>query len=357
LIEVERLTKHYGDRPAVQDVSFQVDEGHIVGFLGPNGAGKSTTLRMLTGFLSPTEGRIRIGGVDAIANPLEARRLIGYMPEGVPLYSEMRVSEYLRYRADLKGVARRSVRAAVDRALEQAGVVDARDRIIGQLSKGYRQRVGLADALVADPPLLILDEPTSGLDPNQIRQVRALVRGFQGNKTVLVSTHILPEVEATCERVIIIHRGRVVGRGAPDALRSAEGAAQTLTLEGRGSEATFRTALDAVAAVRSVVEVTELDADGPVLRLRVSTDAGPEACEAVFGAVAGAGLSLREMRTEAASLEDVFTHLTTEEAAAEVPEDGPKDAGAGEDGAGPAEDTDAEAQADEGQAEQEGRVP
>jgi ABC-2 type transport system ATP-binding protein len=314
LIEVERLTKHYGDRPAVQDVSFRVDEGDIVGFLGPNGAGKSTTLRMLTGFLSPTEGRIRIGGVDAIADPLEARRLIGYMAEGVPLYMEMRVVEYLRYRADLKGVPRRQARASVDRALEQAGVTDARDRIIGQLSKGYRQRVGLADALVADPPLLILDEPTAGLDPNQIRQVRSLVRSFNGQKTVLVSTHILPEVEATCGRVIIIHRGRVVGRGEPEALRNAEGAAQTLSLVGRGDEAGFRTALDAVPVVRSVLETTTLDAEGPVLRLRVSTDAGADAAEAVFRAVAEAGLALREMRVEAASLEDVFTHLTTEEA-------------------------------------------
>jgi ABC-2 type transport system ATP-binding protein len=363
LIEVERLTKHYGERAAVQDVSFEVGEGDVVGFLGPNGAGKSTTLRMLTGFLSPTEGRIRIGGVDAIARPLEARRLIGYMPEGVPLYTEMRVAEYLRYRADLKGVSRREVRSAVDRSLEQAGVTDARDRIIGQLSKGYRQRVGLADALVADPPLLILDEPTAGLDPNQIRQVRSLVRSFVGKKTVLVSTHILPEVEATCGRVIIIHRGRVVGQGEPDALRASEGASQTVSLVGRGTEAAFRKALEGAEAVRGVLEARLLEGDGPVVRLRVSTAAGAEAAEAVFQAVASAGLTLRELRVDAASLEDVFTHLTTQEA--EAGEEG-VDAEAtaapqGADGeapseAEPAEETSTALAAGEG-AQQEEKVP
>ncbi|MFW6067715.1 MAG: ABC transporter ATP-binding protein [Myxococcota bacterium] len=342
MIEVERLTKHYGDRVAVQDVSFEVGEGDIVGFLGPNGAGKSTTLRMLTGYLAPTEGRIRIAGIDALADPIDARRRIGYMPEGVPLYPELRVHEYLRYRAELKGMRRRQIGDAVDRALDQAGVADARERIIGQLSKGYRQRVGLADALVADPPLLVLDEPTSGLDPNQIRQVRALVRSFAGKKTVLLSTHILPEVEATCGRVIIIHRGRVVGRGTPDTLRSSEGAVQTVTMLGRGEEAAFRRALEGVDAVRSVGEVVALD--GGVLRLRVQTDAGAEATEAIFRAVTGAGLALRELKTEAASLEDVFTHLTTEEEAGASEPEADEDSDAG---APPEDDADAPADHDD----------
>ena len=184
-----------------------------MGFLGPNGAGKTTTLRMLTGYLSPTSGEVRIDGIDAVARSMESRARLGYMPEGVPLYREMRVYEYLRHRGALKGV--RHVSKAVDRSLELAGVEDARRRIIGQLSKGYRQRVGLAEALIADPPILILDEPTSGLDPNQIRQFRELVRGFAGDKTVLLSTHILSEVEAVCDRVIIIREGEKVADLAP----------------------------------------------------------------------------------------------------------------------------------------------
>jgi ABC-2 type transport system ATP-binding protein len=231
VIEVEALSRRYGSRWAVSDVSFRVTKGEIVGFLGPNGAGKTTTLRMLTGYLAPTSGRIRIDGVDALGRPIAARERLGYLPEGVPLYREMRVYEYLRHRAALKGV--REVSAAIDRSLELAGVSDARKRIIGQLSKGYRQRVGLADALIADPPILILDEPTSGLDPNQVRQFRELVRGFRETKTVLLSTHILPEVEAVCDRVIIIHAGRKVADLAPgEGERRLEDVFATLTTSG-----------------------------------------------------------------------------------------------------------------------------
>ncbi|MGB5812364.1 MAG: ATP-binding cassette domain-containing protein [Polyangiales bacterium] len=208
MIQVDALSRRYGSRLAVDDLSFAVERGEIVGFLGPNGAGKTTTLRMLTGYLAPTTGSIRINGIDAVNDSIEARRKLGYMPEGVPLYREMRVHEYLRHRAELKGVS--SVRDAADRALELAGVAEARHRIIGQLSKGYRQRVGLAEALIADPPLLILDEPTSGLDPNQVRQFRGLIRGFAGDKTVFLSTHILSEVQTVCDRVVIIREGRKV---------------------------------------------------------------------------------------------------------------------------------------------------
>jgi ABC-2 type transport system ATP-binding protein len=213
MIEVEALTRRYGSRLAVNDVSFRVERGEIVGFLGPNGAGKTTTLRMLTGYLAPTSGAVRIDGIDAIRSSIEARARLGYMPEGVPLYREMRVDEYLRHRAALKAVD--GIAEAVDRSLERAGVADARRRIIGQLSKGYRQRVGLAESLLADPPILILDEPTSGLDPNQVRQFRDLVRSFARKKTVLLSTHILSEVEAVCDRVIIIREGEKVADLAP----------------------------------------------------------------------------------------------------------------------------------------------
>ena len=228
MIEVEGLSRRYGSRLAVNNVSFRVESGEIVGFLGPNGAGKTTTLRMLTGYLAPTSGSIRIDDIDAVQRSIQARKRLGYMPEGVPLYREMRVHEYLRHRGALKAVPK--VAEAVDRCLELAGVADARTRIVGQLSKGYRQRVGLAEALIADPPILILDEPTSGLDPNQVRQFRELVRSFGGRKTVLLSTHILSEVEAVCDRVIIIREGEKVADLAPgDAETSLEDVFAELT--------------------------------------------------------------------------------------------------------------------------------
>ena len=231
MIEVEALSRQYGSRRAVNEVSFRVEPGEIVGFLGPNGAGKTTTLRMLTGYLAPTSGDIRIDGIDAVTDSIRARERLGYMPEGVPLYREMRVFEYLRHRGALKRVP--SLTAAVDRALELAGVEDVRTRIVGQLSKGYRQRVGLAEALIADPPILILDEPTSGLDPNQVRQFRELVRSFGGKKTVLLSTHILSEVEAVCDRVIIIREGEKVADLRPgDADISLEEVFAELTTSG-----------------------------------------------------------------------------------------------------------------------------
>ncbi len=316
MIVVEHLTKRYGPRPAVQDVSFSVNKGEIVGFLGPNGAGKSTTLRMLTGFLAPTMGAIRIDGIDALDRPIEAKKRIGYMPEAAPLYPEMRVREYLRYRAELKGVARRLIGESVERALQQASVMEAGDRIIGQLSKGTRQRVGLADALVADPPILVLDEPTAGLDPNQIRQVRSLVRSLAGQKTVLVSTHILPEVEATCDRVVIIHRGRVVREGTTNELRRALGDT-ILVVDGRAKEG------DALGRFRDVLEDIEgaellsIEAMGDTLvraRLRASDSPEDMTAERVFAAVAKADLVLRALHPESGgSLEEVFSRLTMDE--------------------------------------------
>lgn len=329
MIEIEHLTKHYGQRVAVDDISFRVKRGEIIGFLGPNGAGKSTTLRMLTGYLTPNEGRIDVGGVNAVADPIGARKLIGYMPEAVPLHGELRVTEYLEFRARLKGVPRRQVRASVDKALELANVTDVRDRIIGQLSKGYRSRVGLADALVADPPLLVLDEPTAGLDPNQIRQVRDLIRSMAGHKTVLLSTHILPEVEATCDRVVIIHRGRLVGEGQPGQLRLVGEGGQVLTVEARGDRARLEAVLAAVPGVRNITEVEVLQADPSLVRLSLETDIG-DVAEAVFRSVAQAGLTLRELRREQGSLEDVFAKLTTRDIEHESPPAQEPAAGAGE---------------------------
>src|SRR5262245_3120930 len=209
MIHVERLTKYYGDYPAVRDVSFHVKEGQVVGFLGPNGAGKSTTMRILAGYLAATSGTATIDGIDVFWNSVEARRRIGYMPESCPLYPEMRVAEYLRFRAGLKGVYGSKRRTRLDYVLQRCWLNDVRRQLIGTLSKGYRQRVGLADALIAEPKVLILDEPTSGLDPSQIRETRALIKELGHEHTVLLSTHILPEVERTCGRVIIIDKGQV----------------------------------------------------------------------------------------------------------------------------------------------------
>jgi ABC-2 type transport system ATP-binding protein len=219
VIHVEHLTKYYGDYPAVRDVSFDVQRGQIVGFLGPNGAGKTTTMRILAGFLTATSGRATIDGIDVFWKPEEARRRIGYMPENCPLYPEMRVTEYLHFRAGIKGLHGRQARLRLDHVLGRAWLTDVRSQLIGTLSKGYRQRVGLADTLLADPPVLILDEPTAGLDPTQIRETRKLIGELGQQHTILLSTHILPEVEMTCSHVILINKGQVSAAGPLKELR------------------------------------------------------------------------------------------------------------------------------------------
>ncbi len=213
MIVVDHLTKFYGEYPAVRDVSFEVPKGRVVGFLGPNGAGKSTTMRILAGFLTATSGKASIAGFDVFSDPIEVRRRIGYMPESCPLYPELRVEEYLKFRGGLKGLGWSARRKRIDYVLERCWLTDVRRQLIGTLSKGYRQRVGLADALLADPPVLILDEPTAGLDPTQIRETRKLIRELGAQHTILLSTHILSEVEMTCDTVIIIYQGEVAENG------------------------------------------------------------------------------------------------------------------------------------------------
>ncbi len=220
MIHVSKLTKYYGDYAAVSDVSFDVTKGQIVGFLGPNGAGKTTTMRILAGFMTATSGKAVIDGLDVFWRPVEVRRRIGYMPENCPLYPEMRVVEYLRFRAGIKGLHGWKAGRRVEYVLERCWLTGVRRQLIGTLSKGYRQRVGLADTLLADPPVLILDEPTAGLDPSQIRETRKLVRELGEQHTILLSTHILPEVEMTCNRVIVINRGAVAASGKLDELRA-----------------------------------------------------------------------------------------------------------------------------------------
>jgi ABC-2 type transport system ATP-binding protein len=314
MIEVEHLTKDYGTVVAVRDVSFRVGEGEVVGFLGPNGAGKSTTLRILSGFLGATAGRVTVAGFDVFTHSLEAREKLGYMPEAAPLYPELRVREYLGFRAELKRVPRRERARAVDRSLELASVKDVAETPIGHLSKGYRQRVALADALVASPPLLILDEPTAGLDPNQIVDVRRLVRELGKTHTILLSTHILPEVEAVCDRALVIAGGKLVAEGTLAEL--------TASRRGRGVELTVRGEREAsVAVVATLDGVAQAKAfavdDAPALaRLEVDVAEGtaPEdAAERVVAALVGAGIGVQSVRATKASLEEVFHELTTEE--------------------------------------------
>ncbi|AKT39749.1 ABC transporter ATP-binding protein [Chondromyces crocatus] len=311
MIEVEHLSKRYGTHLAVDDISFKVDRGEIVGFLGPNGAGKSTTLRILAGFLGATSGRVSVAGHDLVDDPLKARAALGYMPETSPLYPEMRVSEYLTFRAELKLVPRAARRSAVERAMRDAGVEHVASTPIGHLSKGYRQRVGLADALVSDPPLLILDEPTAGLDPNQIREVRALIRRLGDDRTVLLSTHILSEVEATCSRAIVISRGRLVAEGTIDEIRAMR-RPPAVCLAVRGDTERAVAAARAVTGVRTVLTPSAFsdDATGSVeVELDQEVDAG-EVTEAVVRALVGADIGIRSISHRAESLEQVFSELT-----------------------------------------------
>ena len=233
MIKVENLTKRYAGQAAIRDLNFEVGKGEVMGFLGPNGAGKTTTMRILAGFMPATSGRASIAGFDIFEQSLQARTRLGYMPENVPLYSDMRVTEYLEYRAALKGVPHRRIAERVGDVKELCGVKDVERKIIGALSKGYRQRVGLADALLHEPDLLILDEPTIGLDPNQIRQVRELIKNLGRQHTILLSTHILPEVEMTCSRVIIIHKGRIEACDTPENLLAKLRQAGGVVLEAR----------------------------------------------------------------------------------------------------------------------------
>jgi ABC-2 type transport system ATP-binding protein len=318
LIAVSHLVKRYGSHAAVDDISFQVGRGEVVGFLGPNGAGKSTTLRILAGFLGPTAGTVTVAGHDVVAEPLEARKSIGYMPEGVPLYPEMRVSEYLRFRAELKLVPGALRAGYVDEAIHKAGVVEVAHKRIAHLSKGYRQRVGLADAIVAKPPIVILDEPTAGLDPNQIREARALVRELGREHTVVVSTHILGEVEACATRVVLIHRGKLVAEGPTEQIRAMRGAAG-VDFVVRGAPSVVEGILVGVAGVAASAFVG-LEGDAARVRVtfaEVAGDGRNVSLERCVSALVAAGLGVREVRAASGSLEDVFTALTASGPASE----------------------------------------
>ena len=306
MIKVQNLTKRYAGFTAINNLNFEVERGEIVGFLGPNGAGKSTTMKILTGYLPATSGTAKIAGFDVFEQSLQARQHIGYLPENTPLYQDMRIGEYLRYRAQLKGVAGGKLKERVGDVLEMCDLSNVERKLIGSLSKGYRQRVGLADALVSDPDLLILDEPTIGLDPNQIRQVRELVKNLANKRTVLISTHILPEVEIMCSRVIVIHKGKIRASDTAENLLRAHRVAGALRIEANvhGDDARLR--LSQVAGVKDVTE--EADGDYTTFQLKLETNAEPS--DEVLRLASERRWSVRELVRRRATLEDVFVELT-----------------------------------------------
>jgi ABC-2 type transport system ATP-binding protein len=304
MIRVDRLTKRYGAVKAVDRVTFEVGRGEIVGLLGPNGAGKTTTMRILTTFLPPTSGRAALAGHDVLDEPLEVRRRVGYLPESVPLYTEMRVREYLTFRAKLKDVARSRRRAAVDEVMARCQLAEVEHRVLGHLSKGFRQRVGLAEAMVHDPDILILDEPTAGLDPIQIREVRALIRELGDRHTILLSTHILSEVEAVCSRVIIIARGAIAEDEHLDRLRTES----TIVLEARGPAEPIRAALQSAPGV---VRVNAAGRDGEYSAFEVEARDGADLREALGQRLVQNGWPLRRLDLSRVTLEDRFIQAVT----------------------------------------------
>ncbi len=306
MIEAKELTKRYAGRTAVDGISFNVAQGEIVGFLGPNGAGKSTTLRMLTCFLSASEGSAKVAGFDIYEDSIEVRKRIGYMPENVPLYPDMRVIEYLKFRARIKGMRYREGKRAVEEAMDICSLSDVNKKIISTLSKGYKQRVGLADALVNKPDLLILDEPTNGLDPNQIRQSRELIKRLGERHTILISTHILSEVEMTCNRVIILDRGQIKASDSPENLirRLRQPGAVVLEIKGETDKA-----VEKVQAIEGVKDVSKIDQRNGWLSLSIVTDPNIDIREEIFDLTLKEKWKVRELASRAASLEDAFVDL------------------------------------------------
>ncbi|UCH83439.1 MAG: ATP-binding cassette domain-containing protein [Candidatus Latescibacterota bacterium] len=311
MIEVQHLTKYYGRHPGILDVSFGAEKGEILGFLGPNGAGKTTAMRILTCYLPPSSGMAKVAGYDVLDQSLEVRRRIGYLPENVPLYHDLSVSGYLGFVARLKGMQGRSRRARIEKVVEECGLAEVRNRIIGKLSKGYRQRVGLAQALVNDPDVLILDEPTVGLDPRQIIEIRELIRNLAGRRTVILSTHILPEASLLCNRVIIINKGKLVTVDTPDNLKNRLQRGMTVEITVRGDREAIRGVLETVTGVSSVTDTSAPSAG--TCAFRVEAREGFDVREPAAQAVVTNGFGLLELAPVDMSLEDIFVELVTQE--------------------------------------------
>jgi len=320
MITVNGLTKRYAHTTAVDQISFEVQRGQIVGFLGPNGAGKTTTMRMLTCFLTPTSGTATVAGFDILEQPLEVKKRIGYLPETPPVYPEMRIAEYLTFVGQLKGLSGSDLRTRVDYACERCAVADVRNKIIGKLSKGYRQRVGLAQAIIHNPDVLILDEPTAGLDPKQINETRDLIKSLAGDHTIILSTHILPEVSQTCEKVIIINKGKIVATDSVSNLQQRASSGESVLVEVAGRNGS----LDPAAVQRKLEQIAGVSrviakADGQkrvIFEVEAAKDRGVRGD--VARAVVESGWDLNELRPAAMSLEEIFLQLTGSEAPAEM---------------------------------------
>ena len=327
MIKVEGLTKRYDRTVAVDNISFEVEKGQIVGFLGPNGAGKTTTMRVLTCFLPPTSGKASVAGFDVLENPLEVKKRIGYLPETPPVYPEMEVDEYLEFVGSLKGIPSGDIKSRVDTVLKECDIVDVRKKLIGKLSKGYRQRVGLAQAIIHNPDVLILDEPTSGLDPKQIIEIRQLLKSLAGNHTIVLSTHILSEVEQSCEQVIIINQGRLVARDSvanlTNRLRGSEAVAVEVEPGPNAPEVQHR--LEQVSGVSRVVVKEPRNGR---LNFEVESLQGRTVRAEIARAVVNAGWDLSEMRSLGMSLEDIFLELTSSEKPSKTEQEKPELEGA-----------------------------
>jgi ABC-2 type transport system ATP-binding protein len=306
MIEVTDLSKSYGPIHALQGITFSVKKGEVVGFLGPNGAGKSTTMKIITGSMAPTSGSAKVAGFDVFEDPIEVKKRIGYLPENPPVYGDMNIESYLTFVARLKGVEKNKVRSQMEKAIEKTDLGSVRRRLIQNLSKGYRQRVGIAQALVSDPEILILDEPTSGLDPRQVAEVRSLIQELKGEHTIILSTHILPEVQAMCERIIIVNRGRIVAQDSLEGLASRMAGTLDIKIRVARPGAEVESALRSVAGVSAVLK-TESGYTVNVL------GTGDAAIEKVAEAAVMSKSGLLELRKESADLEDIFLKLTTSE--------------------------------------------
>ena len=309
MIEVQHLSKKYGPFTAVDDISFRAEAGEILGFLGPNGAGKTTTMRIITGFMPATDGKATVAGFDVFDKPLEAKRRTGYLPETPPLYPDMTVRDYLRFVAKIKGI-RAKVNDRVDAVMKKTWVADMADRHCAKLSKGYKQRVGLAQALIHEPEVLVLDEPTAGLDPKQIIETRQLIRALAGSHTIVLSTHILPEVAQTCQKVVIINKGKIVAIDSPDALTERLRGTVTMFAQAQGPADDM---LRALQSIPGVVRVNIAERRDEVSSFEIDSDKGFDPRRDVANAIVGGGWGLLELRPMRMSLEDIFLSLTTEE--------------------------------------------
>ncbi len=311
MIEVNNLTKYYGEIRGIEDVSFSIEKGEITGFLGPNGSGKTTTMRILTCFFPPTRGVAKVAGYNVIENPMEVRKRMGYMPETVPLYPDMKVRDYLNFVADAKGVGKGQKKKKIGKIMEQCGILDVSHRLVGNLSKGYRQRVGLAQALINDPEVLILDEPTIGLDPKQVVEIRNFIKSLAGERTIILSSHVLPEVSMTCDRVIIIHEGRIVAVDTPENLMGMlQKTSKTLVqIEGVQQEIT-----DRLKAIPGVIRVVEKGEPTPgVYSYEVESEKEKDISGELSYLVYNNKWKLVEMSAVKMSLENIFIELTKEE--------------------------------------------